>query len=89
MGLSRRRVLTPLAGESPVRTNPQLSLVCNLPGSSSLLSREHIVEQLSFLVVTQTTVVVAITEVSLAVVWRWTLLLRNRLIIRYLGIAGR
>jgi hypothetical protein len=52
-------------------------------------TREHLVGQLTFPVVTHTTLLVAITEVSISVVWQWTLVVTQRLTIRYLGIASR
>jgi hypothetical protein len=78
-----------LAGESPF-TPYESSILTGLKSTGNplkvillVLTREHLVEQLSFLVV------VAITEFSLAVVWQCTLLSSNRLTIRYLGIASR
>jgi hypothetical protein len=79
-GLSRRRVLPSTGLQSS--GNP-LKAILHVP------SREHLVGQLSFPVGTQTTLVVAITEVYLALVWQWTLVVTLRLTIRYLGIASR
>jgi hypothetical protein len=48
-------------------TSNPLKVILHVP------SREHLVGQLSFPVVTQTTLVVAVTKIHPAVVWQWTL----------------